>query len=271
MRVTVLAEDTAGCDGVTAEHGLSLLVNASGRTVLCDAGQSDATWHNAATLGAPLDDVCEAVLSHGHYDHSGGFAAFLTAHPDVPLYMRCGADGDFFHGERYIGIDKALATLPQTKQIDDAGITRVDDVLSLFGGFGATFSRPEGNAVLTVRDEAGERPDTFSHEQAAVITEGDKRVLISGCAHSGILNVLERFSALYGGMPTAVFSGFHTAKPTPYTADEAAAVRALGRALAATGVTFYTGHCTGTDAFALLKEEMGERLCSLTCGKTIYL
>ena len=271
MRVTVLAEDAAGCDGVTAEHGLSLLVNASGRTVLCDAGQSDATWHNAATLGAPLDDVCAAVLSHGHYDHSGGFAAFLTAHPAVPLYMRRGADGDFFHGERYIGIDKALATLPQTKQIDDVGITRVDDVLSLFGGFGTTFSRPEGNAVLTVRDEAGERPDTFSHEQAAVITEGDKRVLISGCAHSGILNVLERFSALYGGMPTAVFSGFHTAKPTPYTADEAAAVRALGRALAATGVMFYTGHCTGERAFGILQSILRERVEGIYTGMVMKI
>lgn len=271
MRVTVLAEDTAGCDGVTAEHGLSLLVTASGKTVLCDAGRSDATWHNAAVLDAPLDDVCAAVLSHGHYDHSGGFSAFLTAHPAVPLYMRRGADGDFFHGERYIGIDKALATLPQTKQIDDAGVTRVDDVLSLFGGFGMTFPRPAGNAELTVRDTAGERADTFFHEQAAVITEGERRVLISGCAHSGILNILERFSALYGGMPDAVFSGFHTAQSTPYTADEAAAVRALGRALAATGVTFYTGHCTGDEAFALLKEEMGERLCSLTCGKTICI
>lgn len=266
MRITVLAENTAGCDGVVAEHGLALFIEAAGHTYLCDGGQSPALLQNAAALKKDLSAVEMAVLSHGHYDHSTGISALAKTYPLIPFAVREEAGGAYYHGERYIGVEPGLLSLPGARRIADTGRTALSDTLSVFSGFGDTFPRPFANEGLTVRDEQGERPDDFCHEQAAVVCEGDRRVLISGCAHSGILNILARFSALYGGAPDAVFSGFHTAKPTPYTAAEVAAIKALARELQKTDTVFYTGHCTGNEAFSLMKPLLGDRLVPLRCG-----
>ena len=88
MRVTVLAEDTASRGDVIAEHGLSLFIEIGGRAILCDGGQSDALLKNAAALRKDLAAVNLAVLSHGHYDHAGGIAAFAGQYPHVPLVLR---------------------------------------------------------------------------------------------------------------------------------------------------------------------------------------
>ncbi len=266
MNITVLAENSAARDGVSAEHGLSLFVEVNGQAILCDGGQSDALLGNAAALGKDLSCVSAAVLSHGHYDHSTGLSALAARYPHIPLFLREAAGGDYFHGERFIGIDKALVTLPQTRVISETGVTELLPGVSVFSGFADEFPRPTANEGLTVRGDGGECADDFCHEQAVVVTEGDKRVLLSGCAHSGILNILARFSALYGGFPDAVLSGFHTAKPTAFTPAEADGLRALATALQRTGAVFYTGHCTGDEAFSQMKPIVGDRLFRMRCG-----
>ena len=271
MQITVLAENTAARDGLVAEHGLSLLVETNGQAILCDGGQSDALLSNAAALGKDLSAVSAAVLSHGHYDHSGGISALAKTYPQIPIFLRAEAGGDYFHGERTIGIDKTLATCPQCRQVADVGVTKLGETLSVFSGFGNAFPRPSANEGLTVRDERGERADDFCHEQAAVIEENGNRVLISGCAHSGILNILARFTALYGGVPDAVFSGFHTAKPDSYTPAEIAELQALAEALFETGATLYTGHCTGDEALDVMKPILGDRLVRMRCGDSFQL
>ena len=270
MRITVLAENTAACEGVIAEHGLSLLAETAERTILCDGGQSAALLQNAAALGIDLSAVDTAILSHGHYDHSGGLSAFAAKYPTVRRVARVGADGAYYHGERYIGIDKTL-TSGDACQWTDGGVTDLGNGVSVFGGFDNVFDRPFANAGLTVRENGIERPDDFSHEQATVVCENGKRVLISGCAHSGILNILGTFTTLFGGMPDAVFSGFHTAKNEPYTQTEIAQLQMLASALAATGATFYTGHCTGDAAFDVMKPLLGDRLVRMRCGNSFQI
>ncbi len=270
MHVTVLAENTAARDGVVAEHGLALLVETGERTILCDGGQSAALLSNAAALKKDLSAVDTAILSHGHYDHSGGLSAFAAQYPDVPRVLRVGANGDFFHGERYIGIDKTLASGDSCRFVF-GGVTDLGNGVSVFGGFDSVFDRPFANAGLTVRENGIERPDDFSHEQATVVCENGKRVLISGCAHSGILNILGMFTTLYGGMPDAVFSGFHTVKNEPYTGAEIAQLQILASALAATGATFYTGHCTGDEAVDVMKPLLGDRLVRMRCGDSFQI
>ena len=87
VRVTVLMENTAP-EGLLCEHGLSLMIEHGGRSILLDAGSSAALLDNAARLGVDLSRVDAAVLSHGHYDHSGGFCAFFQRNPSAPLYLR---------------------------------------------------------------------------------------------------------------------------------------------------------------------------------------
>ena len=119
MRITALVENTAARDGVAAEHGLSLLIEANGRCVLFDAGQTDALLGNAAALGVNLARVDTAVLSHGHYDHAGGFPAFFSVNDRAPLYVHAGFDLPHWHGEKYIGVPAGLAENPRVIVADN--------------------------------------------------------------------------------------------------------------------------------------------------------
>ena len=81
MKLWILAENTACAEGMLPEHGLSLYMETGSRRILFDMGQTDAFARNAARMGVNLEKVDTAVLSHGHYDHGGGMAAFL--HPEL--------------------------------------------------------------------------------------------------------------------------------------------------------------------------------------------
>jgi len=90
IRITVLVDDR-GADGLCAEHGLSLWIEADGRRILFDTGQGRALFRNAPRLGAQLKDADGIVLSHGHYDHTGGVAEVLKIAAAARLVLHPGA------------------------------------------------------------------------------------------------------------------------------------------------------------------------------------
>ena len=87
MRIVILTENTANGRGLLAEHGLSVLVEAAGKRILFDTGQSDVYLRNAGELGESLEGLDGIVLSHGHYDHTGGLPAFPEELP-APVFVR---------------------------------------------------------------------------------------------------------------------------------------------------------------------------------------
>ena len=113
--------------------------------------------------------------------------------------------------------------------------------------------------------------DEFLHEQYLVREENGMRVLVSGCAHNGILNILEKYRELYQDEPDAVISGFHMQKKTGYSEEDLETVREIGAELKKTKTRFYTGHCTGEVPYQILKECMGEQLVCVHSGDEIIL
>ena len=87
MRIVVLAENTTCSEQFTCEHGLSLLIETEREKILFDAGQTDLFAENAEKLGISLNDIDFAILSHGHFDHSGGMLTFLRQNQTAPLYI----------------------------------------------------------------------------------------------------------------------------------------------------------------------------------------
>lgn len=264
MKIVTLIENTCGREGCLSEHGLSLYIETAGHKLLMDTGASDAFIRNAELLGVDLQAVDTVVLSHGHYDHSGGLRAFAKINSTAPIYMQSQAGADYYHGERYIGIDKEILKLPQVRLTE--GAVKLDEELSLFAGITGRRCYPQSNLVLTRREKGREEQDSFAHEQCLVIQEGKERVLVSGCAHNGILNILDKYREIYHGLPDRVVSGFHMMKKIPYTEEETATILSNARELAGYDTVFYTGHCTGDEAFALMKPIMGEKLVRLASG-----
>lgn len=111
--------------------------------------------------------------------------------------------------------------------------------------------------------------DQFCHEQCLVIKTEGETLLLSGCAHNGILNILDRYKEIYGDEPDRVISGFHMMKKTEYTEKEKQNIRDTAHELKQYHTVFYTCHCTGIPAYEEMKEIMGEQLQYVHCGDEI--
>lgn len=273
MRIVTLIENTQGHPCCAYEHGLSLYIETEHHKLLLDTGATDAFLKNAEVLGIDLTEVDTVVLSHGHYDHGGGLPAFARLNPSARIYLRDTAGEDYCHPteqeNRHIGIDRDILKLPQCVPV--AGDWEIDGELSLFTNITGRKHWPKGN--LQLKRQVGDAllQDTFDHEQCLVITAGSRRVLLSGCAHNGILNILDCYRERYGGWPDLVVSGFHMMKKTPYTGEDEEDIRETARALKTTGALYYTGHCTGPEPYRLMKEIMGEQLRPLHAGEELNL
>lgn len=268
MKIITLVENTCGHEGCIAEHGLSLYIETEMHKLLLDTGQTDAVVKNAKILGIDLSAVDTVILSHGHYDHSGGIMPFSQINHTAQIIMQRKAAEPHYNGERYIGIDKAILDLPNVRLID--GDVRLDDELYLFGGITGRRCYPQGNCKLS-RMENGEKvPDDFSHEQCLVIKQNGRHWLLSGCSHNGILNILDRYKEIFGNAPDYVLTGFHMMKKEgEHTDKEKAVITRTAQELSRMNTVFYSGHCTGIPAFELMKNIMGDQLKALHSGEQV--
>lgn len=258
MIITSLLENTSARPDIAAEHGLSLYVETETHRILFDMGQTDLFARNAEALGVDLTHVDLAVLSHGHYDHGGGLAAFLEINQTAPVYLTEAAFLPHYNGtQKYIGLDTSLRGHPRLRVV--SGDLSLGDGLTLLSSNGRERKHALGAFGLTERVGDVFIPDDFRHEQYLLIEEDGKRVLISGCSHAGILDIVEWFA------PDVLIGGFHVSKMA--LGEE---LTALGEALAAHGTTYYTCHCTGMEQYAFLQKRM-PRLRYLAGGETVIL
>ena len=272
MRICCLMDNRAR-EGFAAEHGLSLWIEAAGKKLLFDAGESGAFAENAAALGVDLKSVDLAVLSHGHYYHGGGLAAFCRCNDTARVYIRRDAFGEFLSagpaGEEphYIGLPEDLE-LFRERFVLTGPETKIDEELTLFAEPPAVFDAMKASASLLERTAAGVEPDAFSHEQNLLITAGETAVVVAGCAHRGMVNIAAEARRRLGRDADAVIGGFHLFQ-LGQDAQADALIDATGQALLPGKTVYYTGHCTGDYAFHRLSGLLGGRLRPLHGGTEI--
>ena len=273
MRIVNLVEDTFGVPECFPQHGLSFYIETDKHCLLFDTGASELTWKNAENLGVDLKKVDTVIISHGHYDHAGGVQSFVEINPDAKIYIQSSATGEFYrkhdgnNGYKYVGIDLGIPTLPQITLLN--GDYTIDEELSLFTGVKGKRMKPDTSKILKERKNGRYVADSFRHEQYLVISEGDEKVLFSGCAHNGILNILDHFKSLYGCYPDSVISGLHLMKKDDFTPEEEEEIRALAKELGEISTEIYTAHCTGLPAFNILKKTLGPQIQYVHCGQLI--
>ena len=251
MKITALTENTAAC-GLPVEHGLSIFIEQDGRALLFDMGQTDLFAQNAARLGVDLAAVDIAVLSHGHYDHGGGLRRFLELNQKAPVYISRHAFEPHFNGERYIGLDVSLRD--SDRLIFTDGVTKIADGITLYSCSDREKVLDSGSFGLNMEQDGALVPDDFRHEHYLLLEENGKRVLISGCSHRGIINIMEWFK------PDVLIGGFHFNK-LPLDG----ALRSYAETLASYDTDYYTCHCTGVAQFEYMKRFM-PRLNYLSTG-----
>lgn len=255
MKLITLMENTSGRPDLTAEHGLSLYLETGSKKILFDAGQSSGFADNAERLGVDLSAVDFAVLSHGHYDHGGGLKCFREVNPTAPIYLSCYA---FHHhcnaSGKEIGLEKNLQQAEPLAFVED--VLKIAPGLTLYSCNDRVREFPTDTSGMTANGE----PETFRHEQYLLVREGEKRILISGCSHKGILNIVRWFQ------PDILIGGFHFMK-----IQDEAVLKAAAEALLQYSTVYYTGHCTGEAQFAYLKAIMGDRLHRIQTGAVLEI
>ncbi len=207
MKITVLAEDQARVDSpLASEHGLSLLIEFEGKKILFDLGQTDAFLRNAKKLEVNLDGIDFVVLSHGHYDHTGGLRFFtrktrLVAHPTC--------FGKKYGKQGYIGCP---FTLEEMRQKFDIVLAKKPFKISeniIFLGEIPRKNSFEGRPCGYL-DEKCIKKDFLPDDSALAIKTEKGLAIISGCSHSGICNIIEYAKKATGqGKVHAVIGGFH--------------------------------------------------------------
>ena len=254
MKIVTLMENTSCREDLCFEHGLSLYIETENHQILFDAGQSAAFAVNGEMLGVDLKTVEFAVLSHGHYDHSGGLQKFLEINKTAPVYVSCHAFEPHYSAKGYIGMDPVLKNSPQIRYVAEE--TKLAEGITLC----RTDSPPMDTAGLEMEEAGIRKPDDFRHEQYLLLEERGKRILISGCSHKGILNIVGAF------WPDILIGGFHFMKMEDETKLADAAIKLLEY-----NTVYYTGHCTGQKQYDYLKNLMGEKLHYIAAGTVLEI
>ena len=279
MKLTVLSENAVLYPGLEGEFGLSVYLEEGDTRLLFDAGERDACLRNAEKLGIDLRRVTAVAFSHNHRDHCGGFLRLAEQlPPDVPIYAHSGffirkwwdhrcdppqqetysqtleligppMEASWFFQQRLTGFrclaDDCIQIAPHVYLLGNFPDPEPEEAVHP----SSVMEEPDGRLVL----------DTFPEEQVCVVDTPAGLVVLTGCAHNGILNILDSFRNIYGTDPSIVISGFHMVQPE-YTEDDLQKIKETAVELSKMDTVFYSGHCTGETAYQLLKEIMGEKL-----------
>ncbi len=273
MIVKTVIENTSISKKFASEHGLSLYIETKDYKILFDVGASGLFLENARRLGVTISDVDYLIISHGHRDHGGGLDAFLQANTRAEVFLHRLAFEKYYARRlcgdpEYIGLEEGLKKHRQLILTSDRFF--IHRGIQVFSNIARKSPPPISNSGLLMERDGQLHSDSFAHEQNLVVEEDGKTLLVTGCAHNGIKNILEYFYTIKGRMPDIVIGGFHLSSRSREDESDSA-INELGKYLAGTQARFYTCHCTGLKAYRLLKAVMGEQIEYLPAGRKITI
>lgn len=258
-RLTVVVDNQAA-DGLVAEHGYALWIETDGQTILFDTGESKGLQPNCRSLGLDLAQVTDLVLSHGHYDHTGGIELVLGQAVCPRVYIHQAALQPRYVRRKNAVIEPVRMPERSMQALDhlpDGSIRWLTRPMSVTDRIGITGPIPrlteyEDPGAPYFFDQSGGRPDFIDDDIAMWIRGEDGLVICVGCAHAGIVNTVNAIADITGETRIdTIIGGLHLLHAGPERLD--ATVNALnqldiGRLVAC--------HCTGIEATEFLAKKL---------------
>lgn len=274
MKIVVLSDNRVLGEVLQPEHGLCLYVETEYYKCLLDTGASETFIRNAERLGIDLKTVDYVFISHGHADHTGGLPAFLELNKKAKIVLSKNAFIQKYfscrNGFHPISSDSDYTPFADRFVFVDTEIV-IRDEIHVFSARVNKYPLPGANATLYKDAGKGVVSDDFNHE--LVISFGiDNLLVYTGCAHKGLLNILSSISLFPSRRIGTVVGGFHLLDSNSgqifETVDEIEKIAAeLKNKYPDT--YFITGHCTGGNAYRLLKNKLGEQIDLFYTGYTV--
>ena len=274
VKITTLVENTVGIGGsreLIGEHGLAFLIETDAQRILFDTGQYLALQNNARILGSNLATIDTVVLSHGHYDHTGGLKHLLAhnssfslyAHPDVFAHKLIKRKGQY----RKIGIPVSETDLVSqgVTLCLDAAPAEIAPNMTTTGEIPMQSTFETIAEGLYIEKDGRKIPDPLADDQALILKTGKGPVVVLGCSHRGIINTLSHVKGVIGAERIyAVMGGLHLVKTTGEKLDT------IMHALQEFGLEkIVVGHCTGHHAIRALYARFADKVVINTVGHTI--
>lgn len=235
LTITVIYDNYPANPACATDWGFSCLIEGLGKTILFDAGtREDLFLKNVAVLKVDLGRIDLAVLSHFHGDHTGSLEAALGKRPGLTFY---------------VPVDKDRNAILYSEKLEKSGgkVIPVDEPLKLDEGLSLTGTL--GDAIK---------------EQALILDTSRGLVVVTGCAHPGIVGIVEKVREITGRPIEAVLGGFHLMQM-----GDAEIGRIIGRFKELGVARVGASHCTGDRAIALFREAYKDRFIELGAGRVL--
>jgi len=272
IKATIVSENCVfHVPGAVAEHGLAIFMQTDRGNYLLDTGQGKAIINNALVLGLDLRTIRGIIISHHHWDHTGGIVPVLDLKGAVDIY----AHPDFFKesysvtekAARFIGVPypRALLEAKGASFHFSAEFRRIEPGLWLTGEVPRRTDYERGDQKQMLRSSEGYTRDDLRDDQSVVVETEKGLFIVLGCCHSGIINTLEYIMEKMGRRPIhAVIGGTHLGPVSDEQREKSIeALRAFD--IERIGVS----HCTGLKTAALLAQAFGDRFFFCNVGAEV--
>jgi 7,8-dihydropterin-6-yl-methyl-4-(beta-D-ribofuranosyl)aminobenzene 5'-phosphate synthase len=250
MRIITLIENVVNSPKLVAEHGLSLYIETANKKILFDTGQSGLFLQNAITLGISIEDIDCLVLSHGHYDHTGGLYPFLEKNSKANVY----AKQNLFI-PKYSGKTRFIGTLYNDELLKNR-LVYVDSATEMAENI---FIMPDTPIHLPVdtnfkglyrKADQKFETDEFDDELFMAIKQDDKINILTACSHRGITNICTTATNHFKLPIGLILGGFHMKE---CSIEQYVHITHYFRMLQPESIG--SCHCTGIDKFAEMHSE----------------
>lgn len=274
MVITTLVENTSLLKEFKCKHGLSLHIKTNKHNILFDLGSNGLFIENAIKLNIDISDVDILVIYHGHKDHGGALKLFLQHNSKAKIYINKDAFNKYYTSvlgalKFYVGLDDRLQFNERIIFTED--IFQIDEDICLFSNVPKKYETSNLNDSLFIKIDGKYYKDDFTHEQSLLIRENDKYILIAGCAHKGIVNIIDKAEEIMDSNLSTVIGGFHLFNPVNKKSESLEFISNIAKNLNNKNTIFYTCHCTGNKAFNILKENLKDKIMYLSTGQVIEL